>query len=126
MIKRIIVAGCRSYNNYDEAKIFIDHCICRIRTQYTLIFVSGGCRGADALGERYAREHGFPIERYPAEWEKYGCRAGPIRNRRMVQSSDYVICFWDGQSAGTASLIDYAQSMGKPIRIKTIFSQYFV
>ena len=59
MIKRIVIAGSRDYNNYDEAKNYIDFCISRIRKNYDIIIVSGGCRGADMLGERYAKENGF-------------------------------------------------------------------
>lgn len=43
MIKRIIVAGCRDYEDYDSAKKYIEMCIKRIRKKYTLIFISGGC-----------------------------------------------------------------------------------
>ncbi len=120
MIKRVVIAGCRNYNNYDEAKEYIDFCINEIREKYEIIFVSGGCRGSDSLGERYAEENGFKIERYPAQWEKYGRSAGPRRNEKMAQVSDYIICFWDGQSKGTKSMIEYAQKFEKPIRIKKI------
>ena len=51
LIKRIIVAGCRNYNDYSEAKEYIDFCIKNIKNKYTLIFISGGCAGADSLGE---------------------------------------------------------------------------
>lgn len=50
MIKRIVVAGCRGYENYDEAKEYIEMCISEIKKKYTLIFLSGDCRGADMLG----------------------------------------------------------------------------
>ncbi len=108
------------YNNYDEAKAFIDSCISNIRKQNKIIIVSGGARGADALGERYARENGFEIERHPADWEKHGKSAGPIRNKEMAQIADYVICFWDKRSRGTKSMIDFAKEHNKPIRIKII------
>lgn len=120
MIKRIVVAGCRNYTNYEQAKAFIDLCICDIREKYTLVFVSGGCRGADLLGERYARENGYEIERYPAEWERLGKSAGPKRNRKLAEVGDYVICFWDGASRGTKCMIDYANELNKPVRIKRI------
>lgn len=122
MIKRIIVAGSRNYHNYQEAESYINFCICRIRKEYNLVFVSGGCRGADALGERYAISNGYAVERHPAKWQLYGKAAGPIRNRTMIMSADYVICFWDYQSRGTASLIEYAKEFNKPIRIKKISS----
>ena len=122
MIKRVAVAGCRDYDNYKEAKEYIDFCISKISKKYTLIFVSGGCRGADALGERYAAENDFKTEIYPAAWEKYGRAAGPKRNKKIAEISDYIICFWDGKSKGTKSLIQFAEKAGKPVKIKYIKS----
>ncbi|MBQ2716133.1 MAG: DUF2493 domain-containing protein [Clostridia bacterium] len=118
MIKRIVVAGSRGFTDYEQANAFIDLCIRDIREKYTLVFVSGGCQGADMLGERYAHENGYKVERYPAEWDKYGKGAGPKRNRQMAEVADYVICFWDGKSRGTRSMINIAIELNKPTRIK--------
>ena len=41
MIKRIVIAGCRDYNNYDEAKEYIDLCLSNIRKTNEIIIVSG-------------------------------------------------------------------------------------
>lgn len=120
MQKRVVVAGCRNYDDYREAKEYIDFCISEIKGKYDLIFVSGGCRGADFLGERYALENGFKLETYPANWKLYGNSAGPRRNKEMAEKADYVICFWDGGSRGTKSMIEFAKSMNKPIKIKMI------
>lgn len=120
MIKRIVVAGSRDYSNYQDAKNFIDLCISRIKEEYTLIFVSGACKGADVLGERYAIENGFKLEKHIADWQKYGRAAGPKRNKQMALLADYVICFWDGKSEGTKSMIKYTLQFHKPIRIKYI------
>ena len=118
MQKRVVVAGGRDFWDYDTAKIFINFCISQIQTKYSLIFVSGGCRGADALGERYAKEFHFPLERYPAEWKTHGKAAGPIRNQKMAEVGDYFICFWDGKSRGTFSLILSVKRLKKPLKIK--------
>lgn len=120
MEKRILVAGCRFYENYKQAEVYIDFCLQNIKKENSFIFVSGACRGADRLGELYAQKHGYAIERYPADWERYGKAAGPIRNQQMVNISDYIICFWDGKSRGTKSTIDFARLVKKPIRIKFI------
>ncbi|MBR4868132.1 MAG: DUF2493 domain-containing protein [Clostridia bacterium] len=120
MTKKIVIAGCRHYTDYVEAEAYIDFCISEIRHKHTLIFVSGGCRGADALGERYAKKNGYPIERYPADWKVFGKAAGPIRNKKMAEIADYIICFWDEKSKGTKSMIDCARKAKKPIRIKRI------
>ena len=121
MIKRIVIAGCRDYNDYMEAKGYIDFCISNVRKKNEIVIVSGCASGADAIGERYAKENGFNVEKYPADWKNFGRSAGPIRNKRMAEISDYVICFWDEKSKGTKSMIDYARKYNKPIRIKRIF-----
>ncbi|MBR6743206.1 MAG: DUF2493 domain-containing protein [Clostridia bacterium] len=118
--KRIVIAGCRDYNNYNEAKTYIDFCLSNIRKENDIVILSGCASGADALGEHYAKENGFEIERYPADWDTHGKSAGPKRNKQMAEVSDYVICFWDEKSKGTKSLIDYTKSFNKPIRIKKI------
>lgn len=120
MKKRIVISGCRDYNNYEEAKTYIDFLITEIRKEYELIFVTGGCRGADMLGKRYAVENGFAVETYPADWKKYGKSAGPIRNGEMAKVGDYFICFWDGKSQGTKSMINLALAENKPIKVKKI------
>ena len=120
MVKRVVVAGCRHYSNYGEAKSFLDSCLSTIRKDHDIIVVSGGARGADALGERYAEENGFKIEKHPTEWKIYGRGAGPRRNKQMAEVADYVICFWDEKSKGTKSMIDYARKCGKPVQIKRI------
>ena len=123
-VKRVVVAGCRYYTNYEEAKEFIDYCISNIRTDNRIIIVSGGAKGADMLGERYARENGFNIERHLPDWKKFGKSAGPRRNREMAKSCDYVICFWDGKSSGTKSMIEAAEISNKPLRVKRIYNRH--
>ena len=120
MVKKVLVAGCRNYNNYEEAKEYIKNCISRIQKEYALVFVSGNCRGADKLGEQFACENHYDIEKYPADWQRFGKSAGPKRNENMARVADYIICFWDGKSKGTQSMIDFAKKYNKPIRIKYI------
>lgn len=120
MIKRVVIAGCRDYTNYDEAKKYIEYCLCNIRKENEIIVVSGGASGADALGERYAKENGLKVEIFSADWDRYGKSAGPKRNEKMAQIGDYIICFWDNKSRGTESMIKCAKNHNKPIRIKII------
>lgn len=56
-------------------------------------------------GERWADAHGIPIERYPADWTKYGRGAGPLRNREMAEKADAALVIWDGVSRGSKSMI---------------------
>ena len=119
-IKRVLIAGSRSFTDYEQAKEYIDFCISNIRKENEIIIVSGGAKGADLLGERYAQENGFKIERHLPDWKTYGRGAGVHRNKTMVEVSDYVICFWDGASRGTKSTICFSLKLKRPLKIKTI------
>ncbi|MBO5020633.1 MAG: DUF2493 domain-containing protein [Clostridia bacterium] len=118
--KRVVIAGSRNYTNYEEAKEYIDFCLSDIKKKNNIVIISGKARDADAIGEQYAKENGFNIEKYPADWVKYGRSAGPIRNRQMAQICDFVICFWDEKSRGTKTMIELARKYNKPIKIKII------
>ena len=121
--KRILIAGCRDFNNYKIATRYSNRCLSEIKKQYDLIIVSGGAKGADMLGERFANEKKLKIERYLPDWQKYGKAAGPKRNKEMAAVSDYIIYFWDKKSRGTASTIRYGRLLDKPIRVKIINCQ---
>jgi len=100
---KIVVAGSRTFNNYELLKQTLD---VYIGNQQNVEIVSGTARGADQLGEQYAREKGFTIKRFPADWEKYGKRAGYLRNEEMAKYSSDAVIFWDGISKGTAIMIE--------------------
>ena len=124
MTKKIVIAGSRNFNDYEKAEIFIKTCLEQIKPFRCLIIMSGNCSGADQIGEKFAEKHGCKIERYEAKWKQFGKAAGPIRNREMAEKCDAVICFWDGKSKGTASMIRYAKKIEKPLFIKLIPSPY--
>lgn len=117
--KRVVIAGSRAFDNYDEARLFISERLASWK-QEEIVVLSGGARGADAIGERYAKEHGWEIERYPAEWKKYGKAAGVYRNKQMAERCDVAICFWDGHSKGTKSMIALVRKYNKPLHIKEV------
>lgn len=120
MEMRIVIAGCRTFCEYDEARQAICRDLACLKPSGAVTVLSGGCRGADQLGERFAKELGWDIERYLPEWETYGRAAGPLRNKRMIEQCDAVICFWDGKSKGTRSLIQYAQKLSKPLFVHMV------
>lgn len=117
MIK-VIIAGTRDFDNYELLKQKMDKILAgRVRNNEEIIIISGTARGADKLGERYAREKGYKIERYPANWDKYGKRAGYIRNEQMAKVADACVCFWDEQSKGTKHMIDLAKQYKLALRV---------
>jgi len=112
MKKRVAVVGGRDFTNYLRLKKILDSVKGKI-----LSLVSGGAKGADQLVEKYAIENGFTIEVYQADWDTLGKKAGPLRNKKIVDNSDVVIAFWNGVSRGTKSTIDIAKRNNKLIKV---------
>jgi hypothetical protein len=59
------------------------------------LVIAGGCRGADCLAVKAARDCGFPYVEFLADWEKFGKAAGPIRNIAMLKEGkpDFALIF---------------------------------
>lgn len=110
---RIIVAGGRDFNDYELLKEKLDN----ESLSSEDIIVSGDARGADKLGERYAKENCMWCTKYPAKWDKYGKSAGYIRNAEMATNADALIAFWDGKSKGTKNMIDLANKHGLKVTV---------
>ena len=130
---RVIVAGSREFEQYSIVTKELDHFLSSLPSAGKITIVVGGCRGADALGERYAYEHDYDLQVFPAEWEKYGKSAGPIRNRSMAKyaASDHakgvLFAFWDGVSRGTAEYDPACQrlSAGSTCDTNTVYPALF-
>ena len=87
--------------------------------QDDITVVCGKAKGSDTLGEQYAKEHGYEVQYFPADWNRYGKVAGYIRNTTMAKNADALVAFWDGESPGTKHMIETAQSLGLRVRVKT-------
>lgn len=119
---KVIIAGGRDFDDYELMQEYM-----KVLSPDLAFFggversgpeiVSGACRGADALGERYARDHNLPITRFPADWSAYGKSAGPRRNNQMADYADVLVAFWDGKSRGTKHMIDTARHSGLGVHI---------
>lgn len=99
---KVVVAGSRSVTEYRIVEQAIKDSGFEITT-----LISGGARGVDKLGERYALERGIPIVRYIPDWS-VGRHAGMVRNADMAKAADALVAIWDGKSRGTANMIENA------------------
>jgi hypothetical protein len=108
----IAIVGSRSYNDYEKFKDKLKWYIDINKTDY---IITGGAIGIDKLAERFAKENNIKIKIFLPEWKEYGKKAGYIRNLEIVQNSDIVIAFWDGESKGTKLTMDIARGSKKPL-----------
>lgn len=79
--------------------------------------VSGGAKGIDRDAERYAQNNHIKITVFLPEYDRYGRGAPIIRNKQIVDYADEVIAFWDGNSRGTRSVIEYCKKQEKKITV---------
>lgn len=114
MLYRIIVAGSRTFTDKTLLYRVCDEQIAEIMKndeEATVQIISGGARGADKLAEMYAHDRRLSNIILPAQWNKYGKKAGMLRNGDMAHMASkkdgkgMLIAFWDGQSRGTQNMI---------------------
>ena len=121
---RVIIAGSRDFSDYELLK----KSAIEIITKKTMLpdltrIISGGARGADTLGERFANEMGLEISRFIPDWDGLGKRAGYVRNAEMAKfavednNDGMLIAFWDGKSKGTKHMIDLANKYGLEVHV---------
>lgn len=119
-----MIVGSRGYNDYAAFKV---KCDALLAGRADIEIVTGGASGTDAMAGRYARELGYSLQVFPADWSRYGKRAGYVRNREMhsyisTHADRGVIAFWDGQSKGTAQSFALAREFDNPLRVIRIDS----
>lgn len=107
---RIAIVGGRDFNDYDLLKKSI-----KVLPGDTII--SGGARGADTLAKRFAYENRLNLVEHSPDWDKFGKRAGFIRNELIVKDAEVVYAFWDGVSKGTANSISIAKRLCKNLEV---------
>ena len=115
---KVLVCGGRDFRNYGVVSNKLD----KLDPRPTQI-ITGGARGADSLGEQYAKDNNIPLRVFPAQWEKYGKRAGYLRNKQMLDEGqpDLVVAFPGGR--GTDMMMSLAEMADIPcINVKTLWN----
>ena len=112
---KLIIAGSRN--------IHLNHHTMDDMIRYTLgkdfekvyEIVSGCATGIDQCGEEVAGIYNVLVRRFPADWDRYGKAAGPIRNSQMANYANALLLIWDGESKGSASMKAEMAKLDKPV-----------
>lgn len=120
MSKRILITGSRDWSDRDAIRSALSTIYWRwmgdVRDEDVedIVLVSGNCpSGADALAEEVWEGWGFPVERHPADWSRWGKAAGPKRNQLMVDlGADVCLAFRKDYSRGTTHCANAATMAG--------------
>ena len=106
---RTIIAGSRNFTDYERFKSIINFC------EYTKDItevVSGGAKGVDALGEKWAAENNIPVKIFKANWDEFGKSAGYKRNLEMADYAEALIAIRLNNSKGTTHMINIGMEKG--------------
>lgn len=107
----IIVCGGRDYRDMKAVYAALDK---MAEKKSIRLIIHGGAEGADQLAGAWAFQRCIPCLTIPANWDKHGDAAGPIRNRQMLEeAADGVVAFPGGK--GTADLCRQAEAAGVPV-----------
>jgi hypothetical protein len=107
---KLIIAGSYTFTDYQR----LCQALAPERHRITQV-LTGGARGAEQLGYRWAWKHAVKHQLFRADWERFGKSAGVRRNFQMAQAGDILITFWDERSAGTTHLVQCMRQLGKPV-----------
>ena len=100
-MRNVIVAGGREFLDYNKLRNVLSDML-----DESDVIISGCASGADSLAIKFAQQYGYGSKPFPANWANDGkYQAGFIRNSKMVNHSQVLIAFWDGQSGGTRDVI---------------------
>ncbi|WP_372494947.1 SLOG family protein [Micromonospora salmantinae] len=124
---RIIVTGSRDWATPEKVWTNLDAICVAAPVDTTYTIVHGDCpTGADRFAREWCEHYAdFPPElfgviiteeRHPAEWERYGKRAGFLRNAAMIElGADVVLAFIRNDSKGASMTAKLAERTGIPV-----------
>jgi predicted Rossmann fold nucleotide-binding protein DprA/Smf involved in DNA uptake len=104
------VIGSRTFDNYK----FLEKALNYFFSTKIESIISGGAKGADSLAEEFAKQKGIKIVVHKPNWDEFGKSAGFKRNHQIVEESDILVAFWDGESKGTKHSIKLAKDKKIP------------
>jgi len=114
----LIIAGPRDWYDPEALSGYLDNWYATRDCQIDHI-ITGGATGVDTAALYWAKMQTSSIEVIPADWNRYGLSAGPIRNREMVEKADEAVVIRVNKvwSKGSFHLYNTMKQAGKPIHI---------
>jgi hypothetical protein len=119
MTFRIAVTGSRSID--ERGRRIVERTLNSLtlaEEPNSVTLLHGGADGVDYVASNMAKNIGWEVIEFPADWSTHGKAAGPIRNRQMLDSSvDILLAFPAPDSIGTWDCIRAAVERKIRVRI---------
>lgn len=110
---RILFTGSRTWTDFE----LVERHILELASEQTdPICIHGHCpSGLDRFVDMICAQYNIPVERHPAEWNKYGRSAGQKRNAEMVKlGADECVAYIKDASPGATKCSEMAEKAGIP------------
>lgn len=120
---RVLICGSRGWSDPNPINAIIaGHDILAEGAGEKLTVIHGDAPGADRLAGRLAKQWGVEVIKEPADWNRYGAAAGPIRNQKMLDEHQPGVIYAfrsRGKSTGTDDMIARGEAAGVPVYVIT-------
>ena len=111
---KVIIAGSRDITDFKTVNDVVQPYLKNITE-----IVCGCANGVDKLGWEIGEISDTPVKFFPADWNKHGKAAGPIRNKQMAEYADAAIVIHNG-SRGSLNMIEQMKKLNKPVFVKEV------
>lgn len=122
---KVVVAGSRTIKSYIYISKLLNNLYEDKGVEITEL-VCGMAHGVDIMAKLWADHNNIPVNSFPADWGNlttrgaivkrnkhgipYNVKAGYQRNIKMLNYAECLVAIWDGNSRGTAHIIDEAKA----------------
>jgi len=105
---KILITGGRDFA--DRESLFAE--LNRLHATHPItLLIHGDARGADRLGDEWAKKHEIEVLACPSDWRRHRGGAGMVRNKQMLEyEPDLLVACTGGR--GTQNMIKLAEDAG--------------
>ncbi len=108
------VVGSRKKVSMEKVFLVLDFFKARMKID---LIISGGAVGVDSFAGEWAKKNKVEMLIFLPEWERFGKSAGAKRNQKIVDLSDELLIFWNGESRGTKITMEMAEKANKSYKL---------
>ena len=109
-MRKVLICGGRDFDDQHVVDLVLDWLH---KSKPFDQVIEGEAAGADTCARVWAEKNGVAVDPHPADWDKYGKAAAPMRNREMIDLiPDLVVAFPGGQ--GTRNVVSLAHGGNIP------------
>jgi hypothetical protein len=107
---RLLVCGGRDFIDHKYLREAMNAAVGMKRN--VVVVIHGAARGADRLAGEIAKDAHVTVREFPANWDRDGRAAGPIRNQRMLDEGKPHLVLAAPGGNGTADMVRRAKAAG--------------